>query len=104
MAEAAVKNSVGAGRAFPRRGGAVLLGVAALAVVAYFVGNERVSLWDRDEPRYAQCAREMLQTGDWVVPRLYGEPRTAKPPLIYWLQATAMKFLGETAAAARLPS
>ena len=104
MAESAVRNSVGAARALPRRAGAVLLGVGALAVVAYFVGNERVSLWDRDEPRYAQCAREMLQSGDWVVPRLYGEPRTAKPPLIYWLQATAMKSLGETAAAARLPS
>jgi 4-amino-4-deoxy-L-arabinose transferase-like glycosyltransferase len=104
MAESIVKSPGRTRVALPRRAGPTLLVVGALALAAYLVGNDRVSLWDRDEPRYAQCAREMLRSGDWVVPRLYGEPRTAKPPLIYWLQASAMKVLGETAAAARLPS
>jgi 4-amino-4-deoxy-L-arabinose transferase-like glycosyltransferase len=78
--------------------------VLPLAAVTYLLGNGAVSLWDRDEPRYAQSSRQMLRSGDWVVPRLYDEPRTAKPPLIYWLQAASMSALGDNAFAARLPS
>jgi 4-amino-4-deoxy-L-arabinose transferase-like glycosyltransferase len=74
------------------------------AALVYFAGNGSVSLFDRDEPRFAQCSREMLQSGDWVVPRLYGQVRTAKPPFIYWCQAAAMRVLDENAFAARLPS
>jgi 4-amino-4-deoxy-L-arabinose transferase-like glycosyltransferase len=81
-----------------------LLGILAGAAGLYLLGNERVPLWDRDEPRYAECSREMLQSGDWVVPRFLGQLRTHKPPFIYWCQATAMSVLGDTAAAARLPS
>ena len=62
------------------------------------------SLWDRDEPRYAQASRQMVQSGDWVVPHYLAELRTKKPPLIYWCQATAMTVLGDNAFAARLPS
>ena len=39
------------------------------AAIVYLIGNARVSLWDRDEPRYALTSRQMLQSGDWVVPR-----------------------------------
>ena len=50
----------------------------------------------------------MLQSGDWVVPRLYDEIRPNKPPFIYWCQATAMRFIGDGPVtgtfAARLPS
>ncbi len=67
-----------------------LLFMAAAAV--YLIGNSSVPLWDRDEPRYAQCARQMLESHDWVVPRLYDELRVAKPPLIYWCQASAMQI------------
>jgi 4-amino-4-deoxy-L-arabinose transferase-like glycosyltransferase len=76
----------------------------------YLVGIGRVQLFDRDEPRNAQAARQMLQSGDWVVPRLLDKVRTAKPPLTYWCQATAMKLIGDNeggcrdTAAARLPS
>jgi len=85
----------------------------------YLIGNGRVSLWDRDEPRYAQASRQMLQSGDWVVPKLLDEPRIKKPPMIYWCQATAMAIfqrlspdaelsplarMDRDAAAARLPS
>jgi 4-amino-4-deoxy-L-arabinose transferase-like glycosyltransferase len=76
-----------------------------MAVAAvYLFGNGRTQLFDRDEPRYAQCSRQMLQSGDWVVPRLYDNIRAAKPPGIYWCQATAMTLLGDTPFAARLPS
>jgi len=79
-----------------------LLILAALGV--YLIGNQRTQLFDRDEPRYAQCSRQMLQSGDWVVPRLYDGIRAAKGPAIYWCQATCMKVLGDNAGAARLPS
>ncbi|MGH7213330.1 MAG: ArnT family glycosyltransferase, partial [Tepidisphaeraceae bacterium] len=80
--------------------------IAMIAIVGavYLVGNGRVPLWDRDEPRYAQASRQMLHSGDWVVPRFLDKPRVNKPPLIYWLQAGSMKWLGETDFAARLPS
>ena len=83
----------------------LLIALVTLAAAGvYLAGNGATSLWDRDEPRYAQCSRQMLQSGDWVVPRLYDEVRTAKPVFIYWCQAAAMKLLGDTAFAARLPS
>jgi len=38
-----------------------------------------------DEPRYAAIAREMARSGDWITPRLWGEPWFEKPPLTYWM-------------------
>ena len=40
-------------------------------------------------------SRQMLQSGDWVVPRLLDEPREKKPVFIYWCQASAMRILGD---------
>ncbi|MFN4243805.1 MAG: glycosyltransferase family 39 protein [Tepidisphaerales bacterium] len=74
------------------------------AGLAYLLGNGRAPLLDRDEPRYAITSRNMLHSGDYIVPRQYDRPRTAKPPMIYWLQAASMRLLGDTSAAARLPS
>jgi len=88
----------------------MIVGTILLAAGVYLVGNHNVALFDRDEPRYAECSREMLQGSpehpgqDLIVPRFLGELRTAKPPGIYWLQAGTMKQLGETVFAARLPS
>jgi 4-amino-4-deoxy-L-arabinose transferase-like glycosyltransferase len=82
--------------------------VIALAAGLYLVGNGAVSLWDRDEPRYAQTSRQMLRSGNWVVPRYLDKGRDAKPVFIYWCQAAAMRALGDEAGrgvfAARLPS
>lgn len=57
-----------------------------------------------DEPRYARVAVEMRRTGDIVTPTLQGQPWLEKPALYYWLAAGAFSLLGETEAAARLPS
>src|SRR5215207_832922 len=82
----------------------IILAAAAL----YLIGNGSVPLWDRDEPRYAQTSRQMLQSGDWVVPRFLDKVRTAKPVFIYWCQAASMALIGEQGDAgvfaARLPS
>src|SRR5689334_5161769 len=87
-----------------------IVGTILLAAAVYLVGNHSVALFDRDEPRYAECSREMLKGSpehpgsNWIVPRFLGELRTAKPPGIYWLQTSVMTRLGDTVFAARLPS
>lgn len=48
---------------------------------------------DRDESRFAQASRQMLESGDVVVPMVLGTPRLNKPPLIYWAQAGAAWLL-----------
>ncbi|MCI4441500.1 glycosyltransferase family 39 protein [Tibeticola sp.] len=55
-----------------------------------------------DEGRYAEVGRWMLQSGDWLTPRLNGLPFFHKPPLLHWLQAASMAVFGENAWAARL--
>lgn len=79
--------------------------IIAVCGLVYLLGNGQVSLWDRDEPRYAQTSKQMLESGDWVVPHLLDKVRTAKPILVYWCEAAAMKLLGRSDEfAARLPS
>ena len=61
-------------------------------------------LWDRDETRNGECAREMLVNSDWVVPTFNGELRTHKPVLLYWCIMTSYLACGVTEFAARFPS
>lgn len=61
-------------------------------------------LWDRDEPRNARCAAEMIERNDWVVPMFNDQLRTHKPILLYWLQMTSYSLLGESDFAARCGS
>ncbi len=63
-----------------------------------------VPLNDSTEARYAEIARIMLETGNWITPmHQYGQPFWAKPPLSMWLSALSMKAFGVSAFAARLP-
>src|SRR2546429_9269699 len=48
------------------------------------------------EGMYAEPAREMVLTGDWVTPRMNGEPFLTKPPLAYWLAAGIMSLARPT--------
>jgi 4-amino-4-deoxy-L-arabinose transferase-like glycosyltransferase len=74
------------------------------AVLLYSIGNWSLPLIDRDEPRFAEASREMRQNGDFLIPRLNGDYRFDKPPLIYWCQVLSFDVLGENDFAARLPS
>jgi 4-amino-4-deoxy-L-arabinose transferase-like glycosyltransferase len=76
----------------------------ALGLLLCLSGNWSLPLLDRDEPRFAEASREMLQNHDFIIPRFNGAYRFDKPPLIYWCQAAAFRVLGDNAFAARLPS
>jgi dolichol-phosphate mannosyltransferase len=78
-------------------------GCLGLVAAALLLGNLSYSFIEPDESRYAQVSLEMLETGDWVVPRLQGEPYLDKPPLLYWLTAASLSAWGQSERAARLP-
>ena len=84
----------------PRR--ALILLTAAL--LTFFLGLGRGAIGDSDEAFYAEAAREMVESGDWLTPHYNYELRFQKPVLYYWLAASASLAGGPTEAAARLPS
>jgi 4-amino-4-deoxy-L-arabinose transferase-like glycosyltransferase len=81
-----------------------LFGVATLALLLALFYTRQLPLIDRDEGRYAEAAREMLASGDWLVPRLFGVPYLEKPPLFYWLTAAAYRVASVDELGARLVS
>jgi 4-amino-4-deoxy-L-arabinose transferase-like glycosyltransferase len=62
------------------------------------------SLWDIDEGNNAECAREMDESGNFIVPTFNYKLRVDKPVLLYWLQVAAYRVCGVNEFAARLPS
>ena len=68
--------------------------IITFAGLAFFVRLGGPKLWDRDEPRNAGCAAEMLAGDNWVVPMFNGELRTHKPILLYWQTMLAYACLG----------
>ena len=85
-------------KAFPQK-----FGLLALTLFTFFILLGGRSLNEPDEGRYSEVAREMIETGDWLVPHLWYLPHLAKPPMTYWLVAASMKLFGQNEWAARLP-
>lgn len=73
-------------------------------IVLAGTGLGHFGLLNGNEVLYAEIAREMLDTGDFVVPHLNGVPYLEKPPLFYWAISLAMRLFGPTEFAVRLPS
>src|SRR5664279_1829025 len=71
------------------RRAAALLVVAAL--LAFLPGFFQIPPMDRDEARFAQATKQMLETGEYVDIRFQDEVRYKKPVGIYWLQAGVVK-------------
>jgi 4-amino-4-deoxy-L-arabinose transferase-like glycosyltransferase len=69
----------------------------------YFFGLTRTGLVGPDEPRYAAIGRAMAATGDWITPRLWGQPWFEKPALLYWMTAAGFKLGLGPDLAPRLP-
>jgi 4-amino-4-deoxy-L-arabinose transferase-like glycosyltransferase len=74
----------------------------AVVCVFFFLLGSR-GLNEPDEGRYAEIAREMVETGDWLVPRIWYVPHLDKPPLTYWAVALSLKCFGLNEWAVRLP-
>jgi 4-amino-4-deoxy-L-arabinose transferase-like glycosyltransferase len=88
-----------------RRADAVAYASAVLiVVVSLFSHLGAIGLVGPDEPRYAWIARAMASSGDWVTPRLYGQPWFEKPVLYYWAAALGFSAHLPVEWAARLPS
>ncbi len=81
-----------------------LLWLCAIAGVAFLWNLGNIGLVDETEPLFAEAARQMTVTGDFITPYFNGETRFDKPPLIYWLMAVAYRTLGVNEWAVRLPS
>jgi 4-amino-4-deoxy-L-arabinose transferase and related glycosyltransferases of PMT family len=81
-----------------------LLVLIAFAIIIFSIGLGGLALVGPDEPRYAEVAREMFATGDYISPRLCGCLWFEKPVLLYWLSAASYHLFGVSEFAARFPS
>jgi len=73
-------------------------------VIFHVIGTWNLPLIDRDEPRFAEASREMIERGDYIVPYFNNQVRLDKPPLAYWAQVASYRIFGESDFAARFPS
>ena len=73
-------------------------------LVFHVAGTWRLPLIDRDEPRFAEASREILERNDYIVPYFNNQLRLDKPPLTYWCQVASFRIFGENDFAARLPT
>ncbi len=87
-----------------KRGGYLAACLTILALVTLFFGLGGLALIGPDEPRYAEVAREMFVSGDYLSPRLAGCLWFEKPVLFYWLASGAYHLFGVNEFAARAPS
>jgi 4-amino-4-deoxy-L-arabinose transferase-like glycosyltransferase len=76
--------------------------LAALLTLLWLATLTARPLFNPDEARYAEIPREMLSSGDWVIPHLNGLAYIEKPPLQYWATALSFRLLGVTEFAARV--
>ena len=80
------------------------LGIALVCIflVLWFGTLDEREFFNPDEGRYAEIPREMLETGDWVTPRLNGLKYFEKPALQYWITAASYWAFGQQEWVARL--
>lgn len=82
-----------------------LMWLLVLVLLARLLAMAGLPLADTSEPRYAEIARVMAQSGDWITPWFEpGRPFWGKPPLAFWSQALAFRALGVSEFAVRFPS
>jgi 4-amino-4-deoxy-L-arabinose transferase-like glycosyltransferase len=78
-----------------------VLTLILLSSLTFFLGLGRQAITDMDEAYYAEAAREMVVSGDWLTPHFNYANRFEKPILYYWLTAGLYTVTGPTEAAAR---
>jgi 4-amino-4-deoxy-L-arabinose transferase-like glycosyltransferase len=82
----------------------VYTGIAVISALFLLPFMGSVHLFDSDETNYAESAREMIVSGDYLTVQIDFEPFPEKPPLFFWLQVLSMKAFGINEFAARLPN
>jgi 4-amino-4-deoxy-L-arabinose transferase-like glycosyltransferase len=87
---------------WPERYDTWIIALAGAVFFLPFLGG--VHLFDWDEVNFAECAREMIETGQYFRVQINYEPFWEKPPLFFWLQALSMKIWGVNEYAARFPN
>jgi 4-amino-4-deoxy-L-arabinose transferase-like glycosyltransferase len=92
----------------PGQGPAINARTCALLFVVcllfHSAGTWSLPLVDRDEPRFAEASREMIERADYIVPYFNNHVRFDKPPLTYWAQVASYRIFGQNDFAARFPS
>ncbi|RLE04869.1 MAG: glycosyl transferase [Bacteroidetes bacterium] len=83
---------------------AVYAGIVAIATLFLLPFLGLTNLFDADETNYAETAREMIVSGDYLTVQVDFEPFPEKPPLFFWLQVLSMKAFGINEFAARFPN
>jgi 4-amino-4-deoxy-L-arabinose transferase-like glycosyltransferase len=81
-----------------------LLWLVGLALLLMGAGLGLRDPWPADEPRFALVARDMLHSGDWLIPRVGGDLYADKPPVFFWLMAISMAVTGSLRVGFLLPS
>jgi|694.fasta_scaffold14444_9 4-amino-4-deoxy-L-arabinose transferase-like glycosyltransferase len=81
-----------------------ILILLVLCVLVFWAGLGRIGLIDPDEPFYAVTAREMVESNDWLTPKIFGEPQFEKPIFYYWCVAASFKVFRISEWAGRVPS
>ena len=80
------------------------LAALLVSILVSFTGVFDHSLWTPDEPRVAGIGREMLVSGDYVVPTVGGKPFLEKPPLYWWVMTGLYRLFGVSDSVARCTS
>lgn len=78
-----------------------ILCLVTLFTFFFLLGSR--SLNESDEGRYAEISREMVESGNWLVPHFWYLPHFDKPPVIYWAVAESMRLFGTNEWAVRIP-
>ena len=78
-----------------------VLWLLALSLLLIGTGIGLRDPWPADEPRFALVARDMVGTGEWLVPRVGGDIYADKPPLFFWMMAVGIKLTGSVKLAFR---
>lgn len=79
-------------------------GLFIYIVLTVFLHNDNLSIWDQDEGAYALFAKNMIETGNWVIPDAQWSIIHRKPPLHFWNIAISFKLFGINHFALRLPA
>lgn len=80
------------------------LGLLALLSAFFFIGLGHIHLFDWDEINFAESAREMIESGNYLRVQINYLPFWEKPPFFFWLQVGSMKLFGINEFAARFPN